>query len=206
MGAWLGDVSVDKFRSRTQERVPLARPAAFDAPNALLDWEILAQILAVIDARDVLVVSRGALLPFPPPRSLSELHAYFDVGIGLCLRRTERCHPAIRAIADAFEIVGPSHVQIFVTPKGTHGFGWHYDDEDVFIVQTEGMKDYYFRANTVASEITANADVFARYREESSALCTSTLIPGDVLYLPSRWWHMAVCSETSLSISVGVQR
>ncbi len=28
-------------------------------------------------------------------------------------------------------------------------FGWHYDFEDVFIAQTLGTKDYYFRDNTV---------------------------------------------------------
>ena len=41
---------------------------------------------------------------------------------------------------------GTPQVQVFATPAGTHGFGWHYDLEDVFIAQTAGMKDYYFRA------------------------------------------------------------
>jgi ribosomal protein L16 Arg81 hydroxylase len=41
-------------------------------------------------------------------------------------------------------IPGEVHVQLFVAPAGTHSFGWHYDDEDVYIVQTEGSKDYFF--------------------------------------------------------------
>jgi ribosomal protein L16 Arg81 hydroxylase len=46
--------------------------------------------------------------------------------------------------------------------------------------------------------------MFARFAAETSALCTATLVPGDFLYLPARWWHMAVCRENALSISVGV--
>ena len=99
---------------------------------------------------DVLVVAKGARLAFPPPTALDELRAYFRMGIGLALRHTERCLPELRAVADAFVDLGAPHVQMFVTPGGTHGFGWHYDDEDVFIAQTTGVKDYYFRANTVA--------------------------------------------------------
>jgi hypothetical protein len=35
------------------------------------------------------------------------------------------------------------------TPGGAEGFGWHYDVEDVFIVQTLGSKQYRLRKNTV---------------------------------------------------------
>jgi ribosomal protein L16 Arg81 hydroxylase len=33
---------------------------------------------------------------------------------------------------------------------------------------------------------------------------TATLVAGDFLYIPSRWWHMALCKEDALSISVGL--
>ena len=42
------------------------------------------------------------------------------------------------------------------------------------------------------------------FTAERSQLCAATLIAGDFLYLPARWWHMAVCQEDALSISVGV--
>jgi ribosomal protein L16 Arg81 hydroxylase len=170
----------------------------------LLDWELLSAVLVADVPPDVMVVAKGKLLPFPAPRSLDELRAYLRMGIGLCVRHTERCHRAFRGIADAFADLGDAQVQLFVTPGGTHGFGWHYDDEDVFIAQTEGIKDYYFRANTVAADQCAHAAAFHQVGDESSTLCTATLVAGDFLYLPARWWHMAVCQQTSLSISVGV--
>jgi 50S ribosomal protein L16 3-hydroxylase len=198
-------MSPDVFREQHLQRAPFAKPSTVATPGALLDWDLLGAVLSADVAADALVVAAGNRLPYPPPRSLDELRAYFRMGIGLCLRQTQRCHPALRRIADAFESeLGTADVQIFVTPGGTHGFGWHYDDEDVFILQTAGLKDYYFRANTI-SQSAASPSVFARYAEESSVLLTATLIAGDFLYLPARWWHMARCRETSLSISVGVR-
>jgi ribosomal protein L16 Arg81 hydroxylase len=93
---------------------------------------------------------------------------------------------------------------VFATPAGTHGFGWHYDLEDVFIAQTAGVKDYYFRPNTVEADTPFPPPDFSGYHKETSPLMTATLVPGDFLYVPSRWWHMALCKEDALSISVGL--
>jgi hypothetical protein len=203
---WLGATSLEAFCMDQLQRAPLARPGTVVEPHRLLDWELLGDVVAAEAGPDTLVVARGALLPFVPPRSMDELRAYLRIGVGFCMRHAERCHPVLGAVAEAFRAdLGAAQVQLFVTPGGTHGFGWHYDDEDVFIAQTAGVKDYYFRANTVAADVAAHGSVFGRYAEETSPLCTATLCPGDFLYLPARWWHMAVCRETSLSVSVGVR-
>ncbi len=205
---WLGDVSLDVFRSTYLQRQPLARPGSATATIPLLDWEVLARVLVADPAPDVLVVARGVRLEIPPPRTTEDVRALFAAGIGLCLRHTERCVPELASVAAVFEeLLGEAQVQLFITPPGTHGFSWHYDDEDVFIVQTTGVKDYYFRENTVARDLTAHGSVFPRFAQESSPICTATLIPGDFLYLPARWWHMAQAAtgEPALSISVGVR-
>lgn len=199
---WLGDIGLDAFRAAHLQRAPLACPGTTHGARELLDWNGLARVLK--SKPDVLVVARGQLLPFPAPTDLDELRAYFRMGIGLAMRHTEKADPVMATVAQAFERdVGTSQVQVFVTPRETHGFGWHYDDEDVFIAQTHGVKDYYFRANTVTPARAAPSE-FSRYPEETSTLCTATLVAGDFLYIPARWWHMAICREESLSISVGV--
>jgi hypothetical protein len=199
---WLGAVPLDRFHLDYLQRMPLAQPASTLAVRELLTWEVLGRLLA--RRPEVLVVARGELLELPAPRSLVEAQAYLRIGVGLCLRHTERVDPGLRRVADAFETeVGPAQVQVFVTPGGTHGFGWHFDDEDVFIAQTAGVKDYYLRANTVTAA-PAHPRVFGRFPEEQSTLRTASLVTGDFLYIPARWWHMAICHEDSLSISVGV--
>ena len=96
-------------------------------------------------------------------------------------------------------------VQLFVTPAETHGFGWHSDDEDVFIVQTEGSKNNFFRDNIGRASSTARRrNRFHQFGREASAIRTARLIAGDWLYIPARWWHVAKCVEDSLSISVGI--
>jgi hypothetical protein len=198
---WLGRMSVDEFRSRFLRIAPAAQPGTALAARSLLDWRVLDRVLRA--SPDALVVSGGALLAMPPPRTLPDLTPYFAAGVGLCIRHAERHAPGLAGVAKAFEPLGVAHVQLFVTPAGTHGFGWHYDDEDVFIAQTAGTKDYYFRANTVADR-PANPAMFSRFHAETSPMCTATLVAGDFLYLPSRWWHMAICHQDALSISVGV--
>jgi 50S ribosomal protein L16 3-hydroxylase len=200
---WLGGVTVDAFRTSWLQRTPVAQPGSASSAREF-DWEHLEQVLSSCPVSDALVVAKGCRLDLPVPRTLSELYAYFQMGIGLVLRHTEHRDPVLaRVHADLERELGPAHVQLFVTPGGTHGFGWHYDDEDVFIAQTAGVKEYYFRANTVTTE-RADAAQFHRYTDETSTLCTATLVPGDFLYIPARWWHMAVCREDALSISAGV--
>jgi 50S ribosomal protein L16 3-hydroxylase len=201
---WLGSsMTLDGFSVDYLHRMPLARPCTTATACALLDWHALGRILGT-PPDDTLVVARGRLLGLPVPRALDEVRGYLRMGVGLCVRHTERRDPVMRGVADAFAELGPSQVQLFVTPGGTHGFGWHYDDEHVFIAQTAGVKDYYFRANTITTAAAAPAE-FVGYPRETSTLQTATLVAGDFLYIPARWWHMAVCREDSLSISVGVR-
>jgi hypothetical protein len=199
---WLGAMCLDEFRAHFLRTAPTAQAATASAARAVFDWDVLDHVLR--DAPDSLVVSRGQLLPLPPPHDVGELRDYLTAGVGLCIRHGERHDAGLARVAAAFGDLGTAHVQLFVTPGGTHGFGWHYDDEDVFVAQTAGVKDYYFRANTVAGAEPACPAMFARFFAERSALCTATLVPGDFLYLPARWWHMARCREDALSISVGV--
>jgi 50S ribosomal protein L16 3-hydroxylase len=206
LARWLGPLSLDQFLDRHLTRAPWAAPGGGLAERRLFDWPALERVLAAPAPPDVLVVSRGEHLPLPAPRTGDQARLMMDAGIGMVLRRSERADPALAALASDLvgDVPGTAHVQLFVTPRRTHGFGWHYDDEDVFILQTQGVKDYYFRANTVAADQPARGAMFARFAGETSPLGTACLVPGDFLYLPSRWWHMAVAQEESLSISVGV--
>lgn len=200
---WLAPIALGEFRTHHLRQGALARAGTTASSAELLDWAVLERVLAA--GADTLVVAKGKLLAEPAPRTLEQVGALLNRGGGLCVRHAERHDPGLARVASAFASLGPAQVQLFVTPAGTHGFGWHYDDEDVFIAQTCGRKEYYFRCNTVAADAPARPEMFARYARETSALCAATLIAGDFLYVPARWWHMAVCVADSLSISVGVR-
>lgn len=203
---WLGDLTLERFRSSYLGQQAIAKPGTGIADCARLDWYALGRVLQGAAEPDVLVVAKGDLVRRPTPRSLEELLVLFESGIGLCIRHTELVDPGLAEVARAFDVdIGPAHVQVFTTPANTYGFSWHFDEEDVFIVQTIGVKEYYFRANTV-TRATAGAAAFQSYPQEASPMFAATLRPGDFLYIPARWWHMADSHQDSLAISVGVMR
>jgi 50S ribosomal protein L16 3-hydroxylase len=204
---WLGDLSLDAFRATHLGCQAWARPGVALGQTPLFDWSALGRILEHGDL-DLIAVARGQFLDVPPPRSLDAARAMLATGAGFVIRRAERHDEALARFAESVtrDLPGHAHIQLFVTPGSTHGFAWHYDAEEVFITQTAGVKDYYFRANTVTTEAPrAVCHDFSRFRDETSPLQTARLLAGDVLYLPARWWHMAKCVEDSLSISLGIQ-
>jgi 50S ribosomal protein L16 3-hydroxylase len=170
----------------------------------LLTWRVLDHLLA--SEPDLVVSDRGVVHDEPPPRSLSEARTLFSRGKSMVIRRCERHDEALAALSDEFAeaIGGVSHVQVFVTPGGKRGFGWHYDIEEVFVLQTIGRKQYWFRPNTVLRPEQLPSMNFAAYRAESSMLMTATLQAGDLLYLPSGMWHIAEAEVDAMHLSVGI--
>jgi hypothetical protein len=206
LAKWLAPASTGAFVRDVWRRRAWARPGIARDLVRVVSWQTAEGVLSSERTPDVLVVAGGALLDDPAPRSLDELRRLMRRGIGVCIRHAERHDDGLAGLTCSLanDLPGAVQAQVFVTPGGTHGFGWHYDAEDVFIAQTAGTKDYFFRENTVESrEPDGRKPDFTRFSAEVSPLQTARLIPGDVLYIPARWWHMAVCIEDSLSLSMG---
>ena len=202
---WLEPAPPDFFlRNHVAKRRPYAKPQSAQRAAGIFKWNLLDRLLPM-PTTDVLVISRGRLADRPVPRNLDDTRILLRDGIGLVIRHAEQLDVPLAALAHSLTktMPGTAHVQLFVTPAETHGFSWHYDAEEVFIVQTAGVKDYFLRENTVAASALAMPD-FGRFRDEVSPVGSVRLIEGDWLYIPGRWWHMAKCVEDSLSISIGV--
>ncbi len=205
---WLSRVDTPAFRRQHFGKAPFAEPSGARDAVPLLTWKTVEAVLQSPLPLDVLMVRDGALLEQEPvPHSLQELRALFATGGSVVIRRAEDHDAGLRALGEAFghRFGGPATVHIFTTPKGHHSFGWHYDCEDVFIAQTGGRKDYFLRKNTVNPHprvSTMPRDL--QFEQERTPIASCTLIPGDWIYLPGGWWHVARCVEESLSISVGV--
>jgi ribosomal protein L16 Arg81 hydroxylase len=195
---WLTPHDVHWFERNHLGKAPCARPAAAIEAVSLCTWQTLA---------DVLTVAGGATVEVRPPRSRADVLGMMENGVSVVVRAAERNDAGLARLAERFERVLPGevHVQLYATPAGTNSYGWHFDFEDVFIAQTAGVKDYYFRANTVARDALLGDKLdFTSFRNERSPLMSARLIAGDWLYLPARWWHLVKCVEESLSISVGI--
>ena len=203
---WLADIDTPEFRAANFRRAAMARPRAARSVIPFLTWEVIGRLLASPNPVDLLVVRNGSLLERRPANG-AEAEALFRDGYSLVLRRCERHDELLRRLADGFgrHLDGEVSIQIYATPSTYRSFGWHYDCEDVFIAQTSGVKEYYLRENTVNPRPTLDAmprDM--HFERETTATQATTLVPGDWLYIPRGWWHVARAVESALSISVGV--
>jgi ribosomal protein L16 Arg81 hydroxylase len=204
---WLGDAS----RAHFLREVYLTHPHAV-AQGAVplvtrLTWDTLHRVLPECDPRDLLVVRDGRLWRGADPRSRAEAEALLADGYSLVVRHAERHDAGLAELAEGFaaDLGARVAIQLYATPRGRHSFGWHYDAEEVFILQTLGTKRYFVRENTVRPRPLLEAmprDM--EYEKEVSPLLVCPLVPGDWLYIPSGFWHVARATEDSLSISIGV--
>jgi ribosomal protein L16 Arg81 hydroxylase len=169
-------------------------------------WELIAQSLNSADA-DVMVVQAGRRWEEsrnPAYGEARELHAQ---GYTLLVRHAERHDAELANIAMGFanDFLGPVDVHLYATPKESFGFGWHYDVEDVFILQLEGVKEYSLRKNTVNPwPVLDNMPQDLRYEREIMPMLKCELAAGDWLYIPHGYWHKADAKSDSISLAVGI--
>jgi ribosomal protein L16 Arg81 hydroxylase len=203
----LGPVPVREFFDRHFTRAPFAMPN--QATLYVRDFRDADFAAMVEDPRATLrIVRDGRLVRDRARLSWAEAQAYYRGGHTLLVRHAERVSAPLQALAEAFARVfhAPVDIQVYLTPGQHQAFGWHYDLEEVFIIQVRGCKAYTVRQNTRNPWPvwdTQPADM--RYDRETSRLrLTCRLEAGDWLYIPSGWWHLAQPETASIHFSVGV--
>jgi len=202
----LGEVSLQQFVADHFQRLPYSRSGMASSLLGLAGWEQLVALLAQ-PAADVNVCRSNQQYQESPPHTADAAARLVSEGYTLLVRHAERLEPRLQELAAAFErdFAAPVNIHVYCTPGGEHGFGWHYDAEEVFIVQTAGRKEYELRKNTVNPwpvEETLPADM--RYEREIMPLLRCELAAGDWLYIPSGYWHRAIAKEMAISLAIGV--
>jgi 50S ribosomal protein L16 3-hydroxylase len=132
---------------------------------------------------------------------------FYKKGKTILIRHAEECHPRAAEVAGLFSaaFLFPVDVQLYYTPGGQQGFGWHYDKEDVFILQAHGSKEFFLRENTLVSNPRSAHHPEIQFCDESSSQHWSCILEaGDWLYLPAGLWHKARAVEDSIHLSVGI--
>lgn len=204
----LGDLSRQHFSEEYLHRLPLALPETAASLSALGTWDVLGRLLK--EAADVLVVGEGRRYEGIDPADLDEARALIDRGLTILVRHAERHDQPLGELAADFQNDFNAHVDVhmYVTPPDTHGFSWHYDAEDVFIIQTSGTKTYSLRKNTVNPwPLVETIPVNMRYERELMPLMQVELRAGDWLYIPCGYWHKAdtpAGDDVAISLAVGV--
>ena len=201
----LGQTSLSRFVLDYYQRLPFSAGGAFQAA-ALADWGTLTALLGESGA-DVFICRRNERYAGDLPRDAAAATRLVQEGYTLLVRHAERHDARLARLAAAFErdFASVANVHLYCTPAGEFGFGWHYDAEEVFIVQTVGRKQYALRKNTVNPwplEETLPADM--QFEREIMPLWRCDLESGSWLYIPSGYWHRAEARELSISLAIGL--
>jgi ribosomal protein L16 Arg81 hydroxylase len=203
---WLGETALAHFIEEHYLRLPFSGAGSGAADCELGSWETLGRVLQHREV-DSLVVRDGRRVEGDSPTNREQAESLAADGCTILVRNAQRHDAGLAELARGFErdFCGPVNIHIYATPAGRYGFGWHYDAEEVFILQTVGAKEYSLRKNTVNPwplDETLPADM--RYEREIMPLVRCLLRPGDWLYIPCGYWHKAEAKETSISLAVGV--
>jgi ribosomal protein L16 Arg81 hydroxylase len=202
----LGSMTPQSFLEDYFLKLPLAMAGGCRHLCTLGSWEIVVHLLAQTGI-DVLVGREGAAWQGPTPDA-AEARRLLDDGYTLGIRHAERHHHDLARLASDFaaEFAAPVDLHLYMTPASHAGFGWHYDAEDVFILQTQGSKVWSLRKNTVNPwPLVETIPQDMRYRGEMMPLMRCSLAAGDWLYIPAGYWHSTQAGEESISLSVGLK-
>ena len=204
----LGELPLDSFLTKYFHHFPLSVPSTAGDYRQYLNWSVIEAILQ--ERKSMLrIVKEGRMVHDDAKLSFAEVKDLYSSGHTLVIKNSERSHPKLSFLAQQFSdyFFAPVDIQVFCSPPHTHGFGWHYDVEDVFIFQTEGMKKFSLRQNTIHPHPTTfSTPKDLGYENEKSELyIETTLLAGDWLYIPAGWWHRAwTAEEGSMHISLGM--
>lgn len=183
----------------------LKHPRIFRGTAQTVDRPDLAALLA--GPAELQIIQEGVALVCERPRDLAGARALLERGGTLAFRDPGHHDDGLRELSRslAADLHAWPNVHLYWSPPGGQGFGWHFDPEEVFIVQLEGEKEYRWRPERAElpteewmGSNRAPAGVHPAER-------TELLAPGDCLYLPSGQWHAArALSQPSLSLSFGM--
>ncbi len=202
----LGPMPPGQFIRDHYTRLPHSVPGGALGLTSFDGWPSVGAILAAPGV-DAFLAREGRMDEDPAPPSPEKARESLRRGFTLVIRSAERHDPELARLAAGFaaDFKAPVNVHVYATPAGHSGFGWHYDPEDVFVLQTHGVKEYRLRKNTVHPwPVLESMPRDLRLEREVTPSWSCTLSPGDWLYIPTGWWHCARGVEESLTLAVGL--
>ncbi|MFD8112229.1 cupin domain-containing protein [Streptomyces microflavus] len=137
----------------------------------------------------------------------AELHRHLADGATLVLDAVDELHPGVGEFARQLERHLRTGVQVnaYASWTSEEGFGVHWDDHDVLVLQVDGAKRWRIYGPTRQAPLYRDTDV--PEPPPSEPLVELVLHAGDMLYLPRGWWHAVAASEGehSLHLTCGMQ-
>lgn len=216
-----GDRFLAQDLGRTH-RVYSASPADRDRFAGLLAWPAMNRLLDThrLEPPRLRLSADGATIPAsdycqrrtyrrmpswdaPQPHLVAQ---QLRDGATLVLDAIEEMHPPIGAMVNTLERHLRTCVQVnaYASWTAKEGFGVHWDDHDVIVLQVSGAKRWRIYGPTRPAPL--YRDVEFDDTPPEHPIDEFTLQPGDALHVPRGWWHAAAAStgQPSLHLTCGL--
>ncbi len=203
-------------------RVYPASAAQADRFSDLLTWPALNRILDThrLEPPRLRLALAGATVPLSaycerrtyrrmPPWEAPRPHLLAEQlrgGATLVLDAVEELHPPVGEMVSHLERRLHTGVQVnaYASWTSKEGFGVHWDDHDVIVLQISGAKRWRVYGPTRPAPM--YRDVEFDDTPPENPIDEFTLHAGDVLHIPRGWWHAASAStgQPSLHLTCGL--
>ncbi|MFB6561852.1 JmjC domain-containing protein [Streptomyces sp. NPDC056400] len=214
--SWAQRLGGDTFLAQTCFRAHKVIRSNGNAIPSPLTWDDLNEIVAAhrlepprmrlsraseavpATAYSILRTNRRGVSWYQPQPA--EFHARLAEGASLVIDAIDQIHPPIREAAAGLErfFRTPVQANAYASWTAEEGFGTHWDDHDVVVLQLEGSKRWKIYGPT--RQAPAWRDVEAPEAPTGEPIADIVLTAGDVLYLPRGWWHAVSADQGSASL------
>ncbi|MFB7534587.1 cupin domain-containing protein [Streptomyces sp. NPDC056178] len=128
------------------------------------------------------------------------LHPLLADGASLALDGADQLHRPLARLAEDLERTFRTDVRanVYASWTPTEGFGVHWDDHAVLVVQLDGAKRWRLFGQTRPAPLYRDTELPPE--PPSDPLADLVLHPGDLLYVPRGWWHSASADQGGPSL------
>ncbi|MFE2159889.1 JmjC domain-containing protein [Streptomyces lydicus] len=212
----------EEFLAQSLHRDYVYVPSGVTEPDVLISFDTLNDLIAThrLEVPRLRLSADSEMLPqhrYAAPVTTrrhtvwqrthpAELHRCLAEGASLVIDAIDELHEPVSDLAQHLESWLHTHVQInaYASWSAQEGFGTHWDDHDVIVVQVEGSKHWRLYGPTRIAPM--HRDTAQPEPPPEQPIADLVLEPGDVLYLPRGWWHAVAADQgvRSLHLTCGL--
>ncbi|WP_413293653.1 JmjC domain-containing protein [Bdellovibrio sp. HCB185ZH] len=203
----LSPLSIEDFTQKILFKEPFAAPEKATEIRNIFNWNVATEIIQSRYGKSFFA-KNGKVSEEPAPLCMDRFYRGITEGKTLVIPHAENAHSTFAALAHQFTqyYPRPVDVELYLTPEGNEGLDWHYDYEDVFVLQSSGVKEFILRKNSfwpkAADRQISQQTLWPQEKFTGEIRCT--LQAGDWLYIPAGYWHKARALTKSYHVSVGL--
>ena len=140
-----------------------------------------------------------------PPQALDKLDEWLGKGATLAINSVNQIDEVMKRFnyalgADLNTVI---NTNCYISCPAKQGFDNHFDEHDVFVLQTEGRKAWKVFQPTHTYPLHAQQLASKGAPPDVDPYIECVLSPGDVLFIPRGHWHYAIAETPSVHLTIG---